>query len=109
LWPEAADELQLVVNGGFSAEGERVDPINLTPDTRIAEYYYTYGLALARLGRCGEALRVSQMVLDRVPSDEISVANANEIINICRQNLNVTPEPTGATGSETSTPEAALP
>jgi tetratricopeptide (TPR) repeat protein len=95
-WPAAALELAYVVNGGITRDGARVEPINLTPDTRIAEYYYTYGLALARLGRCGDGLRVAQMVLDRVPSDEIAVANANEISNICRANLNVTEAPAPA-------------
>jgi tetratricopeptide (TPR) repeat protein len=108
-WPEAAQELALVVNGGFTQEGDRVDPINLTADTRIAEYYYTYGLSLARLGRCGDALKTAQTVLERVPSDEISVANANEIINICRQNLNVTstPVPTDPAAEPVPTETAA--
>jgi hypothetical protein len=90
-----------------------VDPINLTPDTRIVEYYYTYGLALARLGRCGDGLKTAQLVLDRAPADEIAVANSNEIINICRQNLNATSTPVPEDGqgesvpTETPTPETA--
>jgi tetratricopeptide (TPR) repeat protein len=94
LWPEAVRELALVANGGLTEDGQRVNAIMLIPDTRIAEYYFTYGLALARLGRCGDALKVAQMLQDRVPSDEIAVANAEEIVNICRRNLNVTVTPT---------------
>lgn len=93
LWPEAVKELVLVANGGLTEDGHRVDAINLIPDTRIAEYYFTYGLALARMNRCGEALKIAQLIQDRVPSDEIAVANADEIINICRKNLNVTATP----------------
>ena len=106
LWPEAVVELSLVANGGLTAEGERVNAITLIPDTRIAEYYFTYGLALARLGRCGDALKIAQMLQDRVPADEIAIANADEIVNICRKNLNVTATPTeeGATEAPAETP-----
>ena len=113
LWPEAVDQLELVVNGGFTDDGERIEPINLIPDARIAEYYFTYGLALARLSRCGQALQISQMIIARVPSDELAVGNATEIENRCRQNLTATPEtletqtPLGAPVTEpTLTPEA---
>jgi hypothetical protein len=68
------------------------------------EYYFTYGLALARLNRCGEALQVAQQILGRVPGDEIAVANANEIIRICETNLSVTPTPGAETPSPTDTP-----
>jgi hypothetical protein len=85
------DELVLVVQGGFTEEGERIEPINLVPDARIAEYYFTYGLALARLSRCREALQVAQMIQARVPSDELAVGNAVEIENRCRLNLTSVP------------------
>jgi len=91
LWPEAVDELVLVVQGGFTEEGERIEPINLVPDARIAEYYFTYGLALARLSKCREALQVAQMIQARVPSDELAVGNAVEIENRCRLNLTSVP------------------
>jgi tetratricopeptide (TPR) repeat protein len=105
LWPEAVRELELVAIGGLASTGERIEPINLVPDTRIAEYYFTYGLALARLNRCGEALQVAQMIVARVPSNELAVENAGEIENRCRQNLQATPL-LPATPSPTTTPPA---
>jgi tetratricopeptide (TPR) repeat protein len=93
LWPDAAKELSLVVNGGFTADGVQVNSVTLVPDTRIAEYYFTYGLALAHLNRCGEALPIAQALQARVPADEIAIANAGEIINLCQQNLNAPPLP----------------
>ncbi|HEY2981060.1 MAG TPA: tetratricopeptide repeat protein [Anaerolineales bacterium] len=108
LWPEAVKELTLVANGGLTAEGQRVEAINLIPDTRIAEYYFTYGLALARLNRCGEALKIAQMLQERVPSDEIAVTNADEINNICRRNLNQTATPS-LTAPEGETTPAGTP
>lgn len=92
-WPESVVELDYVVNGGFTDKGDRIDAISLVLDARIAEYYYTYGLGLARLNRCGEALKTAQTLLARVPSDELAVENANEIINRCQRNLVETPIP----------------
>lgn len=92
-WKEAVKELGYVVNGGLTDEGARVEALTLTPNARIAEYYFTYGLALARLDRCGEALPIAQMLLERVPADEIAVSNANEIVNRCEQSLKQTPTP----------------
>ncbi|MFN8411993.1 MAG: tetratricopeptide repeat protein [Anaerolineales bacterium] len=93
-WSEAVDELGYVVNGGVTKDGIKIDKIELIPEQpRIAEYYFTYGLVLSRLNRCGEALQVSQLILSRVPADELAVDNANQIISRCQQNLNATPEP----------------
>jgi tetratricopeptide (TPR) repeat protein len=108
-WPEAVDELELVINGGLTDEGQQVEVVNLVPgNPRIAEYYFTYGLALARLNRCGDALQIAQTILSRVPADELAVDNANEIINRCQQNLIETPipleTPTGTESDLTETP-----
>ncbi len=95
-WAESIVELGYVVKGGVTEDGDVIEAINLVPDTRIAEYYFTYGLALARLNRCGEALPVAQTILARVPADELAVENANEVISRCQQNLVQTPAPTQA-------------
>ena len=106
-WPEAIKELSYVVKGGLSDDGHEMEVINLTPDNpRIAEYYFTYGLALARTNQCGEALQIAQLIISRIPSDELAVDNANEIVNRCEQNLsegNTTPL---TTPTVESTPEA---
>ena len=48
--------------------------------------------------------------LARIPTDEIAVANAQEMINICQQNLAATPTPELLPlATETSTPEALTP
>jgi tetratricopeptide (TPR) repeat protein len=91
-WREAIKELGYVVNGGLTDDGAKVDAINLVPnDARIAEYYFTYGLALARLNECGDALQVARSIYERVPADELAVENANEIVNRCQRNLEVPP------------------
>lgn len=103
-WTEAAFQLGLAINGGRSESGDMIKSIPLTPDTRVAEYYFTYALTLARLNRCGEALPIANQILGRVPADEIAVANANEVFKICEENLSATPFPTLETPTETQTP-----
>lgn len=92
-WPEAVEQFRFVVNGGFTEDGVRLESIQLVPSIRIAEYYFTYGLALARLNQCGEALQIAQLIIARIPSDELAVENANAIIARCQQNLSQTPVP----------------
>ncbi|MBN1302832.1 MAG: tetratricopeptide repeat protein [Anaerolineales bacterium] len=103
-WPEARDELSLVANGGETEDGVVVEPLPISNNTRITEYYFTYALVLARLNDCGEALKIAQQIQAAVPADEIAVINANEAINICQQNLD--PSPT-ATPEETEEPTEA--
>ncbi len=109
-WPEAIEELGYVVNGGLTKDGNQIEAANLTPDNgRIAEYYFTYGLALARMNQCGEALKIAQMIQARIPADELAMENAAEVINRCQQNLNATPEPIPSpTESAPATPEPTL-
>ncbi|MBK6795123.1 MAG: tetratricopeptide repeat protein [Anaerolineales bacterium] len=87
-WTEAIQELSYVVKGGLSQDGIEMEVINLVPDApRIAEYYFTYGLALSRTDQCGEALQIAQLIVSRIPADELAVENANEITSRCQQTL----------------------
>ncbi len=95
MFTEAVKELNLAVNGGTTEDGHKVEGIELVPNQiRIAELYFTYALSLAKIGQCGETLRIAQMVQSRIPTDEVSVTNVNEAITICQQGAS---EPT-ATG-----------
>jgi tetratricopeptide (TPR) repeat protein len=110
-WTEAITELGYVVNGGVTTEGDQIEAINLVPnDSRTAEYYATYGLALSRLNQCSNALEVARTILARIPADELAVENANAIISRCQQNLDATPEPLptplGVDPASTQTPAA---
>jgi tetratricopeptide (TPR) repeat protein len=98
-YSDAVEHLGLATRGGFDEEGIEVEGMPLDYG-RIAEYYYTYGLALARLGECGEALQIAQTLQQGVANDEIAVYNAQEMINICQQMLEYgtpTPVPVEAT------------
>jgi tetratricopeptide (TPR) repeat protein len=92
---DSIDPFRVVIRGGKTADGQDIPKLPLDYG-KVAEYYYMYGLALARTGECGEAIQVSQDLLQGVSEDEIAVYNAQEMINICQQNLE----------NGTSTPEA---
>ena len=86
-WPEAAQQLGYTVYGGVTEDGVEIEGIPLVDDVFVAEYYYTYGLALARINQCGEALPLAQMLQSRLPANDFVLGKADEIISICSENL----------------------
>jgi tetratricopeptide (TPR) repeat protein len=103
-WPKAVVELALAIKGGTSDDGDPVPPLTLVEDTHVSEYYFTYALVLAKLNRCGEALQVARTIKDTLPSDELSVGNADEAIKICQKNLDSGVTPTAGAEDTTPTP-----
>ncbi len=107
-WPEAETELKLTVVGGVDSDGVEVKPVELTASAfRVPEFYFTYGLVLVRLNKCGEALPIFKRLLLTVPNDEISVYNANEGIRMCAEAAQGTLTP--GTGTPESTPGTNVP
>jgi tetratricopeptide (TPR) repeat protein len=94
--PEAIRHLALAVRGGTTEEGEVVEGLPLDYG-RVAEFYFTYGLALAKSNRCGDALPIFQALLAGVPDDEIARYNAEEGLSLCE--AQVTP---GSATNETT-------
>ncbi len=96
-WQLAIDELSLVVAGGQDVDGNKVERLELIPDSlRIPEYYFTYGLSLVKVDRCGDAIPIFYKIIDTVnPTDEISLFNANEGIRLCSEKVNATPSAIG--------------
>ena len=83
-YEDAIASLTLAVRGGLNPESLPVDGIPLDYG-RVAEYFYSYGLSLARLGYCGEALPIAQALQVSVRDDEDAIYNAQEIITTCQQ------------------------
>jgi tetratricopeptide (TPR) repeat protein len=81
---DAIDALRLAVRGGTAKTGEVVEGLPLAYD-RVGEFYYTYGLALAKVGQCGEALQIAQAVATGLRNDDVAVYNAQEVINTCER------------------------
>ncbi len=95
VFEEAIIQLELAIRGGQADEGVWVEGLPLNPaEGRVVEFYYTYGLALARQDRCGEAVPIFEALLRGVPEDEIAVFNAQEGLILCGQ-LERTPTPEG--------------
>ena len=108
-YKNAIAPLRLAIQGGSTKDGETVKGLSLDYG-RVAEFYYTYGLALAKTGECGEGLRISQLLQEGVPNDETAVYNAQEIITVCRQVGSETPVPEETTSPDATnaTPEQGL-
>ncbi|HEX2980188.1 MAG TPA: tetratricopeptide repeat protein [Anaerolineaceae bacterium] len=108
---KAVDALRLAIRGGTAEDGTVVEGIPLSNDLRTIEFYSRYGLALANVNECSEALQIAQAMMDALRDDETAIFNAQTMIDICQANLNGTPTP--EPGSETpeagsETPEAEI-
>lgn len=93
--------LRLAVKGGYTDDGVQVTGLPLENDLTSINLYSRYGLALANVGECGEALQISQAIFQTVPDDENAAYNAQVMIDTCRDQVDNPPE---ATPSVTETP-----
>ncbi len=94
---DAVINLSLAVQGGLTENGNVVEGLPLSYQIRIVEIYSTYGLSLARLDRCSEAIPIFQAMLSIVPDNEIAVYNANVGLELCQANVEALPEGEEAT------------
>ena len=101
---QAVEYLELAVRGGSNEDGIAVEGILLSYELSVIETYSRYGLALARINRCSEAITVANALLANVADNENAVYNANEMIKTCEENLlnpptaTPAPTPTNVTG-----------
>jgi tetratricopeptide (TPR) repeat protein len=104
-WPNALIQLSLAVNGGTNEDGQTVQPQPLTgDDTRIAQYFSFYAILLANSDRCGEALRITQLLVTNVPNDADAAYNVNYVQQICAQSLGTPSSQPSATPEIAPTP-----
>ena len=108
-WSDAVNELRLAIKGGRTEDGFEIAGLPLVNEARVAEYYFTYGLALARTNECGEALQIAQILQTRVPSDENAIFAASEIIRICQENLDNPAVDTATPGADEAPAETETP
>jgi len=108
----AADALRMAVQGGSTSGGDVVTGLPIASGY-AGQYYYTYGLALAKIGQCNTALQIAQIVATSLKDDEVAVYNAQEMINMCAllSTQGATDVPTPTFGpyplGATATPEQA--
>ncbi len=95
---QALQYLEIAVRGGTSEDGQVVQGIPLSYESGVIELYSRYGLALARINRCNEAVSIANALLQNVADNADGVYNAGEISKICQENLlnppTATPAPT---------------
>ena len=107
---QAADYLELAVRGGTNEDGVAVEGIPLSYNLTTIETYSRYGLSLANINSCSQAVTIANALLTTVADNENAVFNANEILKICEENLlnppTATPAPTPTTVTgPTATPQ----
>ena len=102
---QAAAELGLAIQGGLLEDGTHVEgaPLNYGA---VAEYYAIYGLALAKLSRCAEAVPIFQAIRSGVSEDEINVYNAEQGLILCKEGPVGTDEPAGGEATDSVATEA---
>ncbi len=81
---KAVTELNLAVHGGTTDKGVAVQGMPIDPgDASVVEFYWTYGLALAKTQQCDQAVQIFQALIAGVKDDETAVANATEGLVLC--------------------------
>jgi Flp pilus assembly protein TadD len=81
---QAVVELELAVRGGTSAGGVAVQPVPWdAARASTVEFYWTYGLALAKSGQCGQAVEIFQALLREVREDTVAVENVTQGMVLC--------------------------
>jgi tetratricopeptide (TPR) repeat protein len=81
---KAVEQLGLAIQGGQLEDGSWVQGLQLDPgDSRVVEFYYTYGLALAKNNQCSDAIPIFEALLRTASDDEIAVANSYGGLVIC--------------------------
>ncbi len=88
--PEAIESLTLALRGGVMEDGTVVEGLPLDYGS-VANYYAIYGLALAKSGRCGDAVPIFQAIINGVPDDEINTYNAEQGMIVCKEGLSDLP------------------
>ena len=95
-YSSAASEFTLAVQGGLTSKGVRVEPIPADGTYTFIVYYVRYGVSLANLNRCSEALQIADQLLKKAPTDDTARINAQDIQGTCRSLLE-NPVPEGTT------------
>lgn len=105
---QALREFGFAIFGGTTDDGVTITGIPLSSSQLVTEYYFTFGLTLARMNQCGDALKIVQELQTKVSTNEVAMDAANRTIEICQENLNNpavdTPTPTIPAPVETETP-----
>jgi tetratricopeptide (TPR) repeat protein len=79
---KAIPQLTLAIVGGRVDQGV-IQGLPLAAG-RVAEYYYVYGLALAKVGRCSDAIPIFQLLQQQLPDDADVMENVTAGLLLCK-------------------------
>jgi tetratricopeptide (TPR) repeat protein len=89
-YDKAITALTLAIAGGRVDQGQ-IQGLPLQAG-RVAEYYYIYGLALAKVGRCTDALPIFHLLKQQLPDDATAMESVTAGLILCKE---ITPAPGG--------------
>lgn len=78
--------LQYAIQGGITPDNATVEGLSLSYD--VVDFYYFYGLALMKLSYCSDAVDVAQAIIQSIQDDEVAIANAEYILEVCYESMN---------------------
>lgn len=81
-YPQAIENLNLVVNGGTSANGQPIEAMKLA-NWPVSEYYTSLAFAYAKTNDCARAIPIANKVSSEILTDTIALANAQAVLNTC--------------------------
>ena len=83
----ASQSFRLALNGGVTKEGAAVTPIASDGGYTYIMYSSRFGIALANLGQCSEALQIAQKQTQLSAVDYLETAQINSqvMIDTCRE------------------------
>ena len=83
-YDSSIESLALAIHGGSYLDGVQLSGLPLDPgDDLVVEFYYMYGLALAKQGSCDLAADLSEALITGVSDNEIATFNAEAILIEC--------------------------
>lgn len=91
---KAVPELKLAIRGGSMSDGTVVEGIPLSNESKVMTFYWNYGLALADLNQCSEAITIATAMRQAIPDDSTNMDNTQVMLDTCKQNLEGTFTPT---------------
>ena len=80
----ALPQLSLAINGGQSDDGQTILPLDpASTDVWVSTYYYAFAITLGRSNQCGDALLLTQKILDYYRADEYAIPNVEFALSFC--------------------------
>ena len=81
-YPQAIENLSLVVNGGRSKNGQPIEAMK-KDNLPGSEYYTSLAFAYVKTNNCTQAIPIANKVINEILTDTIALGNAQEVLTMC--------------------------